>query len=142
MSGPFALSLRSDGGGSACRTALAVGATARASWAPACTSVHRPGSNARYYTFNLTKQTKVQIDLASTAADAFLYLLPGASPSNNWITLNDNGGGKGNARISQTLAAGTYTVEATTSLPGAQGAFTLKVAKVGKDGAIEIDEEP
>lgn len=131
LTGPFTLSIRADGGGPACRTSLSLGATARGSWAPACISVHRTGSNARYYTFTLTKQTNVQIDLTSSI-DSYLYLLTGASASNNFITSNDNGGGRGNARINRTLPAGTYTVEATTSLPAVPGAFTLKVAKVGK----------
>lgn len=140
VSGPLTLSLRTNGGGPACRSTLAIGATARASWGTACVSVHRPGSNARYYTFTLAKQTKVQIDLASTAADAFLYLLSGNSPSNNSIAVDDNSGGRGNARLTRTLPPGTYTVEATTRLSGAQGAFTLKVAKLGKNGEIETEE--
>lgn len=133
VSGAFNLKIRADGGGPACRTALNVGATANGSWTAVCTSVHRPGSNARYYTFTVTKPTQVQIDLASSAVDSYLYLLPGSSPSSNPVTFNDNGGGRGNARISRTLAIGTYTLEATTALAGTTGPFTVKVTKIGKD---------
>ena len=139
VSGPFTLSLRSNGGAPTCRTVLGLGATARGNWTPACTSVHRPGSNARYYTFTLKKSTNVQIDLSS-AANSYLYLLSGASPSNSVITSNDNGGGNFNARIVRTLAAGAYTVEATTNLAGAQGAFTLKLTKLGKGELIDLEE--
>ena len=133
VSGAFNLKIRADGGGPACRTALNLGATANGSWTAVCTSVHRPGSNARYYTFTVTKPTQVQIDLASSAVDSYLYLLPGSSPSNSPVTSNDNGGGRGNARISRTLAIGTYTLEATTALAGTTGPFTVKVTKIGKD---------
>jgi hypothetical protein len=140
VTGPFRLSVRSAGGGEACRKAINVGATARGNWTPACTSVHRPGSYARYYTFTLANPTNVQIDLSSSAADSYLYLLAGASPSNNAITSNDNRGGNFNARIARTLQAGTYTIEAATKLAGAQAAFTLKVARLGKGELIEIEE--
>ncbi len=133
LTGSFRLSVRTNGGPSSCRTGLSLGSTARGNWAPACVSVHRTGSNARYYTFTLTKQTNVQIDLTSSV-DSYLYLLTGASAGGNVLSSNDNSGGRGNARISRTLPSGTYTVEATTNLPGVPGAFTLKVAKIGKAG--------
>ena len=81
----------------------------------------------------------VQIDAVS-GSDSYLYLLAGDNPSNNVITSNDNGGGNFNARIVRTPARGTYTIEATTNLAGAQGAFTLKLIKLGKGELIDVEE--
>jgi len=136
IAAPFTLSLRSDGGGASCRAVLKSGTTARGNWTAACTSVHNPGANARYYTFTLAKATKVQIDLKSAAADSYLYLLTGGAASGNYIAYDNNSGGKKDARIARTLPAGTYTIEATTYDAGRTGAFTV-VWKTNKSAAGE-----
>jgi hypothetical protein len=126
--GAFAMSLRSDGGGAACRSAVSTSQTVRGAWTPVCTSVHRPGRNARYYTFTVGQPGKVQIDLTATA-DSYLYLLAGNTASSGVLTYDNDTGGKHNARIVRTLSAGTYTIEATTNLPGLAGPFTLLVSR-------------
>jgi hypothetical protein len=44
------------------------------------------------------------------------------------IDSNDDGGGGTQSRITRTLAAGTYTLEATTYYAGRTGGFTLSTA--------------
>ena len=111
--------------------ALTAAVTRNASWTGDCASTHRSGSYARFYTFTLSQQTEVQIDLTSSQ-DTFLYLLRGADANGTVVTDNDDvESGNTNSRITETLAAGTYTIEATTYGEGVTGDFTLSIVPAG-----------
>ena len=111
--------------------ALTAAVTRDASWTGDCASTHRPGRHARFYSFTLSQQTEVQIDLTSSQ-DTFLYLLRGADANGAVVTDNDDvESGNTNSRITRTLAAGTYTIEATTYGEGVTGDFTLSIVPAG-----------
>ncbi len=98
------------------------------SWDGSCPSAHYPnGEYARYYTFTLGQQARVTIDLTSPSVDTWLALRNGAGMGTGLIESDNDGGSGANARIARTLAAGTYTIEATTLRGGVTGPFTLTV---------------
>jgi hypothetical protein len=130
QTGPFQLTVRTDGGGAGCRIQVPPNVTQRARWTGACTSVHNPGAYARYYTFTLAAPVSVQIDLMSNV-DSYLYLLAGDNVGNRPVSYDNNGGGNYNARVRGTLAAGTYTIEATTYDAGVSAPFTLSLRSDG-----------
>ena len=53
--------------------------TVTGSFAAGCDALHRPGAYGRYYTFTLAQDSTIAIDLTSSNADTFMYLLSGAS---------------------------------------------------------------
>ena len=111
--------------------ASAAAVTRNGSWTGNCASTHRPGHYARFYSFTLTQQTEVEINLTSSE-DTYLYLLRGADANGAVVAENDDGvSDNTNSRISRTLAAGTYTIEATTYTKGATGDFTLSIVPSG-----------
>ena len=77
----------------------------------------------------------VTIDLASTAFDAYLFLLgPNESPK---PPQDDDSGGRCNARLTLRLpATGDYLIVATSSERHATGAFTLTVTAGPKPAAL------
>ena len=97
-------------------------------WAPDCESQERDGSYTRYYSFSLFQGSEVGIDLESSL-DTYLYLREGQATSGPAIYENDDvvPGTDTDSRIMETLAAGTYTIEATTYNASATGSFTLTV---------------
>ena len=105
--------------------------TRAGSWTGACGSTHRDGRYARFYAFTLDTQTAVQIDLTSSE-DTYLYLLSGSDSDGTVIAENDDATEQGtNSRITETLASGTYTVEATTYGSGTTGSFNLSMDPSG-----------
>ena len=95
------------------------------SWTSDCTSENRDGSYALYYSFTLGQETEVTIDLTSTE-DTYLYLLAGSGRDGAEVASNDDiENGNTNSRIISTLAAGTYTAEATTYDKSATGSHTM-----------------
>ena len=132
-----------EGGGEpetdACVDTLAVDGTTSGTWAAGCDSeTPAPGSGsgarlARFYSFTLDQQSGVTIDLESDL-DTFLYLRRGTATSGDTVAFNDDieGGGVNlNSRISETLPADTYTIEATTYNAGDTGTFTLTITGLG-----------
>jgi len=110
-------------------TITANGATT-GTWAGDCQSQQRSGRYARYYTFTLAQQSAVTIDLESEV-DTYLYLREGEARSGEAKHENDDvdrQGGDYDSQISETLSAGTYTIEATTFNANEAGGFTLTVA--------------
>ena len=108
--------------------------TTEGMWTSDCMSDSVAGqanNYARYYTFTLTGETRVAIYLTS-GRDTYLYLRQGEGRTGRVVHQNNNvGRGSINSRIEETLAAGTYTVEATTYYRRAvTGAFTLDVRPV------------
>ena len=89
-----------------------------------------PGrGHARYYTFTLDAETEVTIALSSDSIDTYLYLRADSAISGAVLHENDDiDGGNRNSRIVETLAAGTYTIEATTYREDDAGSFTLDVS--------------
>ena len=117
---------------SICENPISIGSTIASTWIPRCDSTHRTGSYAQFYTFYVNTPKKIVIDLGSTVADAYLYLL--GSVDSTWsiagpIIREDNDSGSGdNAKImTNTLPAGRYTIEATTYGANKTGTFNLTV---------------
>ncbi len=83
------------------------------------------GSHYKLFTFQGFAGQGVQIDLMSTAFDAYLYL---RDSSGNDIAHDDDSGGNLNSRIIQTLPySGTFQIVANTLHAGASGPFTLQL---------------
>ena len=62
-------------------------------------------------------------------ADTYLYLRKDNARSGEALHYNDDeGSDTTRSKIQETLAAGTYTVEATTYRPGQTGSFTLSIS--------------
>ena len=119
--------------------ALTAALTRDASWTGACASTHRSSRYARFYSFTLDQRTEVQINLTSSQ-DTFLYLLRGADADGAVVNYNDDvESGNTNSRITETLAAGTYTIEATTYGEGVTGSFTLEVGLQSSPGPVSLD---
>ena len=103
-----------------------------ASWSSECDSVNRPDRYARYYSFSVSASTEVTIDLTSTE-DTYLFLLSGAGKNGSLIERDDDGGVGYDSRIVRTLAAGSYTLEATTYSSATTGDFNLTVRAGGQE---------
>ena len=98
------------------------------SWSTSCISAINSQKSSRYYTFSLAQQATVTIDLSSTL-DSYLNLRSGYNAQKGAaLHQDDNSGSGNNARLSQTLDAGSYTVEATTAVNSRTGAFSLSVS--------------
>ena len=111
--------------------ALTAAVTRNGAWTGDCASTHRSGRYARFYSFTLSRQTEVEINLTS-AQDTYLYLLRGADANGTAVTDNDDVvSGNTNSRITETLSVGTYTIEATTYTEGVTGDFTLSIVPSG-----------
>ena len=119
------------------------------SWDDTCLSEKNAqgGAGARYarfYTFTLTEATDIVINLSSDE-DTYLYLLNGHGKGGDTLHSNDDIAGGGvnlNSRLSVTLQAGDYTIEATTYSPETSGAFTLTIAGLSQAEAPAPDPQP
>ena len=81
----------------------------------------------------------MEINLTS-AQDTYLYLLRGADANGTVVTDNDDiESGNTNSRITRTLSAGTYTIEATTYSEGVTGDFTLSIVPTGVTAPLPAD---
>ena len=101
-------------------------------WSSGCDSETRSGSHARYYTFTLDASSEVTVTLESGSANTYLYLRQGDAISGTALHENDDHQGSTSvSQIQETLAAGTYTVEATTYSAGETGTFSLNLALMG-----------
>ena len=99
-------------------------------WDSACRSTNRSGSYARYFSFTLTKITRVWIELHSEE-DAYMYLLSGAGSAGTVLEQDDNDASGTNSQIRRTLSEGTYTVEATTHDSDVTGNFAFHIYFAG-----------
>ena len=97
-----------------------------------CDSRFRAGSDAVTYSFEVAEAGRIRIDLASTEADTFLYLM---AEDGARITDNDDGAAGINARIERRLEPGSYLVEATTVGGRSRGPadFSLSIARLSCD---------
>ena len=130
--GDFTLTV-SVAGGCAVEEIAADGSPAMGTWAADCESQAREGRYARYYRFTLTESAEVSVLLESSNAETVLYLREGeGATSGDYIGFNEGESEYSYRRavIEQTLAAGTYTIEATTFAAGETGDFTLIVREL------------
>ena len=111
--------------------------TVMGTWASDCMSTAMTGSYARYYSFTLNAPTQVEMNLTSSV-DAYLALRQGEGRDGMMVASNDNVGSRNpNSAINMMLAAGTYTVEATTFFAGQTGDFTLSVRPLQETEDLE-----
>jgi len=122
----------SPGSGS-CMASIELNQSVNGTWTSVCASANRSGAYAKFYTFTLSSSTEVQIDLSSED-DPYLLLLAGSGSGGQVIESDDDSGPDNNARISRTLGAGSYTIEATTYHASTTGSFTLELAGSGGGG--------
>ena len=107
-------------------------------WGSGCDSATRSGSHARYYTFTLDASSQVTVRLESSTANTHLYLRREDATSGTALHENDDlDGSTSVSQIQEALAAGTYTIEATTDAAGSTGGFTLSIS--GLSGATPTD---
>ena len=115
-----------------CKQILSGAGPVTGQWTSDCESATRGSSYARFYSFTLAQAAEVTITLESET-DPYLYLREGEAKSGDVACdgcENDDlaPGTDTDSRIQETLAAGTYTIEATTYSSGATGSFTLTVS--------------
>ena len=102
--------------------------TQSGTWADDCESSVSGRGYARHYSFTLSESAEVTIDLESSV-DTYLYLREGSATSGTALHSNDDiENGNLNSRIVATLAAGTWTIEATTYNEAITSSFTLNVS--------------
>ncbi len=136
-----AFALFSIGGATAqqaCIQPLAGNGTVSGSWDNTCLSENTPLGDynypigtryARFYTFTLSAPSTVTMELRSST-DTYMYLMQGTGKTgtiqdyNDDVTRNENP----NSRISQSLTADDFTIEATTYDVETTGSFTLTVS--------------
>ena len=126
-----------------CRQTLSGDDTVTGEWADDCESAVGARGYARYYTFTLVEESEVTITLESDT-DPYLYLREGEAKSGDFLHENDDIVlvTDTNSRIGETLAAGTYTIEATTYGFGETGSFTLTVSGLGDVTMPTPPQEP
>ena len=120
---------------SECVETLAYDGSVSGSWTSACISSNRTELGVHYalhYTFSLNQQSDITVSLNSDT-DTYLLLLRGSGTGGTKLHENDDivYGVNLNSRISETLATGDYTIEATTYGAEATGSFTLTVSGLG-----------
>ena len=80
---------------------------------------------ARFYTFEITEDSNVSISLTSSEQDTYLYLTEGVGRDGDLVDENDDVEGTNSLIEVEDLAAGEYTIEATTFEAGKTGDFKL-----------------
>lgn len=116
-----------------CGVALTADGDTLGTWAAGCQSQVSGRGYARYYSFTLALESDVTIKLESTDADTYLYLREGQARSGAFLHQDDDSPDTTRSEIVATLAAGAYTIEATTYAAGETGSFILTVS--GLSGA-------
>ena len=110
---------------SACVQAMRPGSVS-GSWSSGCLTANPTHGNtyyARFYTFTLDAAADVTITLSSDKPP-YLYLLAGAGMSGD-VLQQAGGDGQTSVGVTDTLRAGSYTIEASTWNPKTLGDFTL-----------------
>ena len=114
-----------------CGQAIAADSTVSGTWAAGCDSAVSARGYARYYTFNLAEESAVTITLESSDADTYLNLWSGSDRTGTPHAFDDDSPDTSRSQIQETLAAGAYTIEATTYSAGETGSFALTVSGLG-----------
>ena len=119
--------------------------TITGSWSIDCASEGRSGSFARYYTFSITQSADVTIT-AESSVDIYLFLREGAGRDGSVVDENNDHdtsefslASTTDSGISESLDAGTYTIEATTFAAGVMGEFTLTITGLPTDAVVDDD---
>ena len=95
-------------------------------WTRDCNAINHSGAYARYFSFSVASSGSAQIDLTSYR-DTYLYLLSGIGTNGLLVALDDNGGQGLNSRITRSLSAGAYTIEAAPNFAWQTGGFNLRI---------------
>ncbi len=103
-------------------------------WSDDVLSVNRSGSYARYYAFRLEERATVVFSLWS-GEDPYLFLLADAGKDGRVLDSNNDYIGS-QSRITRTLDAGYYTIEATTHSAARAGVFKLDVTALSNDATL------
>ena len=107
----------------ACLTATPIGSDATVSGTLAATACMLPDSSfVDRYTLTVANSTIFTATMHSDVFDSFLFV---ESTTGESIQRNDNGGGGRDAKISTTLAAGSYIIYANSASAREVGAYTL-----------------
>lgn len=101
-----------------------------------CDSAFRHGSDAHSYRFEVEEAGRVRIDLRSSEADSYLYLL---SDAGERLADDDDGAAGVDARIERDLSAGAYRIEATTVGGRGRGPANYSLAVGYVEGCETID---
>jgi hypothetical protein len=92
---------------------------------------NRNSSYAKIHPIKLEAGKTYQIDMRSADLDSYLRL---EDPSGQQVAFDDDSGGNLNARIvHKALKDGEYRIIATTFVPNATGAYTLRVASLDEE---------
>ncbi|MCY3923803.1 MAG: hypothetical protein OXG27_15600, partial [Chloroflexi bacterium] len=124
-------------------------------WTNDCrTSRRNSNANAEYYSFSLTSNGHVTIDLqgeyesgSHDSQDTYLYLRRGFRDRNGWVVAKNDDGRRRegvhpfSALLEQTLPAGDYTIEATTYRAHMTGPFTLEVGGIPQQ-SVDTTQTP
>ena len=110
----------------ACVAALTGDGSVAGEWTGECDSVGRSGRYARFFSFSLDGQAAVRIDLESSL-DTFMFLRSGVGRDGQELHQDDDSGNGRNSQMAESLAAGDYTIEATTYGRERTAAFTLSI---------------
>ena len=125
--GDYMLKIRNE---QSCPVQAISGRTTRGQWTHSdCESTRREESYVDYYTFEVTgsQSTRYRIDVDSSV-DSYMYLIEGDSPARtDYLERDDDGGPGRDARITRTMAPGTYTIAVTTYDEYETGSYTLRV---------------
>ena len=126
--GAATVAIEADESLSPCTTKLTSDGVTQGEWTNSCKSFAPGRDLAQFYTFEVTQNSEVTIDLTSSH-DTYLYLRQGKSTlTGNSLYHNDDvGGGNYNSRIKRTLKPGWYTIEATTFHANRTGPFQLEI---------------
>ena len=115
-----------------CQETIASDGTTSGRWTADCISEDEPAFYARYYSISLTETSDVTISLSSNAANTYIILWRGSSVTGTPVA--EAGDDAPTSIMSRRLVAGSYTIEATTYVPGKTGSFTLTVSGVTSGG--------
>lgn len=112
-----------------CGQAIASNGTISGQWTGGCDSAEPGRGFARYYSFTLAEDSSVTVTFESSDTDPYLYLRQGNARSGSALFENDDhDGSRSISQVQQQLAAGSYTIEATTFNTGQTGSFSLTVS--------------
>lgn len=111
--------------------------TASGTWSSDIPSVNRSDRYARFYVFRLDRRVRVRLTLSSSE-DTYMFLLDGAGKDGDELQSNDDYDYLNtlDSRITRTLDAGDYTVEATTFWPRLTGDFDLVARLISSDATL------
>ena len=146
QTGSFTLTVGVGPEGCRAEKVTADGSPVAGTWGDDCESTAREGHQARYYRLTLTESAGITVQLESEDAETVLYLREGAGNTSGATTPGGFNEGESEynyrrASIEETLAAGTYTIEATTFAAGQTGDFTLTVSEAVGCEAVEVSAD-